>query len=116
MYRSGIDGIGVDASSRSTVGLCMNSVTVSSIATRLARTGTSSAGSTAVCLLASVLVLAVAADVSTLTFIASTVSSSVALPGVLVVAATGVRLTGHGSYSVCAVCLVVSSVVCLGHA
>lgn len=116
MYRSGIDGIGVDAPSRSSVGLYMNSSTASSIAAALVVRGSSSTVVTAVCNVVSVSLLAAAADVSTLTFIASTVSTSVALSGVLTAATATVRGPGHGSNSVCAVCLAVPSVVCLLHA
>lgn len=116
VYLPGIDGIGVDASSRSTVGLCMNSTTVASIATAVVVTGSSPAVVTALCLGVSVLMLAAAVDVSTLTLMASTVPTSLALPGVLVVAATVVRGRVHGSNSVCTSWFLVSSVVCLVHA
>lgn len=116
VYTPGMDGAGVDAPSRSTVGLCMNSVTVSSIAAAVVVTGSSPAVVTALCYSVPVLMLAAAVDVPTLTLIASTVPTSLALPGVLVVATTVVRGSVHGSNPVCTSCFVVTSVVCLDHA
>lgn len=106
----------MDAPSRSSVGLYINSATASSIAAVLTVRGSSSTVVTAVCNVVSVSLLAAAADVPTLAFIAPTVPTSVALPGVLTVATATVRGPGHGPNSVCAVCFVVPSVVCLLHA
>lgn len=103
-YRSGIDGIGVDAPSRPSVGLCINSSTAASIAVAVVAPGSVTAVPTALRYVVSLVVLAAAADVSTLTFMASTVSTSVALSGLLAVATATVRGPGHGPNSVCALC------------